>query len=628
VGNTVDEPLGRVKMQTALDSARNSTLPILMVSQTNLEQLISIARSPKSSTAVITRQGVYEASTLGVAAELEIFVGTEHSGKLPVYLWPRQSKLGKRSYIILKDSLLLHPKVQMVPSHEQAQLIVWHTVGEDIKSPVAASAAVFAKLSKTVGKEEAAAAEASLKRRLVVADYSDAQQLHQDVVAGHEKPTSNDSGSTGSVEVDSSGRQDAAEGVGNAHRSGGGGSGGVGIDYVAYFKRSWVDRRSGVSLGRVEHQNTPQPSPLAYCVAHQFLVQTASATAACKQVVATYDEAFVEAQAPPARASAATVGSASSSEEAEEEPGRRAAGRGAAGGGGAGGEAAVAEWLKGRDLLLSCTLRTDGTSPLLQVNGTSPDTAGVGAGNWGTSSARSRVLEWAAEAARKLGLSVVDQLEGSSVGSAGGGGSGGCGGSGGRGTVLIGQASHKSRGSIDAEYFSVLRRSRVVLTANPRDWEGDWRLWEALASGALVLVDRMFTLTRMGEAGDARQWGLQRQWEQQQRQWEQQQPPPLPQPFLHGTHLIVYDSTDHKGFMRLITQVLMAVADREFTATTTSAEATTATMATMATMACTGHLHALRHHTCVHRVDGLLRSARERQQRQQQQQQQQQQQGG
>lgn len=32
-------------------------------------------------------------------------------------------------------------------------------------------------------------------------------------------------------------------------------------------------------------------------------------------------------------------------------------------------------------------------------------------------------------------------------------------------------------------------RAKIVVTANPSFWEGDHRLWEALASGALVLVD-------------------------------------------------------------------------------------------------------------------------------------------
>ena len=43
------------------------------------------------------------------------------------------------------------------------------------------------------------------------------------------------------------------------------------------------------------------------------------------------------------------------------------------------------------------------------------------------------------------------------------------------------------------DYFSLLKRSRIVVTCNPNRWEGDHRTWEAFASGALVFVDRMYT---------------------------------------------------------------------------------------------------------------------------------------
>lgn len=48
------------------------------------------------------------------------------------------------------------------------------------------------------------------------------------------------------------------------------------------------------------------------------------------------------------------------------------------------------------------------------------------------------------------------------------------------------------RSRIDPNYKRCLYKSKIVLHANPDHWEGDSRLWEALASGALVFVDRMF----------------------------------------------------------------------------------------------------------------------------------------
>ena len=38
-------------------------------------------------------------------------------------------------------------------------------------------------------------------------------------------------------------------------------------------------------------------------------------------------------------------------------------------------------------------------------------------------------------------------------------------------------------------YLSHLADSKIIVTCNPWSWEGDFRLWEALLSGALVMVD-------------------------------------------------------------------------------------------------------------------------------------------
>jgi hypothetical protein len=572
IGNNADDQLGRVKMQTALSSARNLTLPVLMISRTDLEQLKAMSLvGVQFQPATITRRGMYEVATSGVAIEPENLSG---GAKLPVHLWRRQSKLGKRSYLILKDSLSLHPAVRLVAKPEQAQIVLWHTVGEDIKSPAASG------LSANI---------TSMSSQLVVVDYADLQQLHQD---GE------------SVSVGSSGEQlEEARDMSRAP------------ECLTYFKRSWVLRHRGVSMTPFKHpRSAPNVLPTSYCIAHQFLSQAASATAACKQLEATSLEAT---------SLEATSGDQGGGEGGEGGEG----GGGGKGGGEKGGAAAkaeaVKEWLQGRDLLLSCTLRADGAPPSATDGALSS-----GAAN-DTSSARSRVIEWAEEASRSLGLSVVHTLD--SMGSVGSmdsidsmgaakGSSAGSDGSGSRigGTVLVGQASHSSRGSIDADYFAALRRSRVVLTANPSEWEGDWRLWEALASGALVLVDRMITVTRMGTAP---QWAQLRQSVLQQR-WEEQAPP-MSHPLVHGTHVLVYDSTDREGFIRLLKQVLTAVADKEATDLVTGATtgATMEAMEAMAGMACAGHLHALRHHTCVHRVDGMLRMAIKRQQQQQQQQQ-------
>lgn len=41
------------------------------------------------------------------------------------------------------------------------------------------------------------------------------------------------------------------------------------------------------------------------------------------------------------------------------------------------------------------------------------------------------------------------------------------------------------------EYYDIMKKSRIIVTANPPNWEGDFRLWEAMLTGNLVMCDRM-----------------------------------------------------------------------------------------------------------------------------------------
>ena len=68
------------------------------------------------------------------------------------------------------------------------------------------------------------------------------------------------------------------------------------------------------------------------------------------------------------------------------------------------------------------------------------------------------------------------------------------------------------RSGIAPKYKQCLYDSKIILHANPDPWEGDARLWEALASGALVFVDRMHA--------------------------------PIKNLLIDGQHLIFYDLTD------------------------------------------------------------------------------------
>jgi spore maturation protein CgeB len=45
--------------------------------------------------------------------------------------------------------------------------------------------------------------------------------------------------------------------------------------------------------------------------------------------------------------------------------------------------------------------------------------------------------------------------------------------------------------SINENYYNKLKKSKIIVTANLPNWEGDFRLWEALLLGNLVLCDNM-----------------------------------------------------------------------------------------------------------------------------------------
>ena len=113
------------------------------------------------------------------------------------------------------------------------------------------------------------------------------------------------------------------------------------------------------------------------------------------------------------------------------------------------------------------------------------------------------------------------------------------------------------RSAIDPRYKECLWNSKMVLHANPDRWEGDSRLWEALAAGALVFVERMHA--------------------------------PLAHPLVAGEHLVGYDFTD-AGLARLERQILHYLAsdsERE-------------------RIARQGRQLVLAHHRSIHRVDEII----------------------
>ena len=127
--------------------------------------------------------------------------------------------------------------------------------------------------------------------------------------------------------------------------------------------------------------------------------------------------------------------------------------------------------------------------------------------------------------------------------------------------VRLGQLSSAGRTVIDTGYLSTMRRAKVVVTCNPTGWEGDFRLFEALSSGALVMVDRMGT--------------------------------PYHHPLLDGEHVVYYDHTNKTDLLDKLEHALK----RPHWARKVGVK---------------GYAHVLRHHRSVSWVDFFLRTAHAR----------------
>ncbi len=77
---------------------------------------------------------------------------------------------------------------------------------------------------------------------------------------------------------------------------------------------------------------------------------------------------------------------------------------------------------------------------------------------------------------------------------------------------VVGQVNHASRTVVDKDYLKNMYRAKMIVTVNPSGWEGDFRLMEAMATGSMVLVDKMYV--------------------------------PRPHPLLHDQHIVYYDNNN------------------------------------------------------------------------------------
>ena len=120
------------------------------------------------------------------------------------------------------------------------------------------------------------------------------------------------------------------------------------------------------------------------------------------------------------------------------------------------------------------------------------------------------------------------------------------------------QVNGASRTSVSKQYFEQMYNAQIIVTVNPAFWEGDFRLWESFATGALVFVDPLFV--------------------------------PHPNPLVDGTHVVYFDNENKTD---LFTKLDYYRAHKD--------EARR--------IAVNGYLHTMKYHRTVSLVDYVLRSA-------------------
>jgi hypothetical protein len=125
-------------------------------------------------------------------------------------------------------------------------------------------------------------------------------------------------------------------------------------------------------------------------------------------------------------------------------------------------------------------------------------------------------------------------------------------------TSIVGQINKATRSTVSKDYFDNMYDSQIIVTVNPSNWEGDFRLWESFATGALIFVDPIFV--------------------------------PHPYTMLDGVHCIFYHNSNKTELYEKLDY---------YRKNTDEARR----------IAIQGYLHALKYHRTVNLMDYVLRSA-------------------
>ncbi len=120
------------------------------------------------------------------------------------------------------------------------------------------------------------------------------------------------------------------------------------------------------------------------------------------------------------------------------------------------------------------------------------------------------------------------------------------------------QINKASRTSVNRHYFELMHSAEIIVTVNPSDWEGDFRLWESMASGALVFVDPIFA--------------------------------PHPYPLIHGEHVIFFNNENRTDLWEKLDYYRSHKEEAR-------------------QIAIRGYLHSMKYHRTVNMLDYVLRSA-------------------
>ena len=121
-----------------------------------------------------------------------------------------------------------------------------------------------------------------------------------------------------------------------------------------------------------------------------------------------------------------------------------------------------------------------------------------------------------------------------------------------------GELNGESRTVISNGYFKRMHTAKIIVTSNPSNWEGDFRMMEALGSGAAVLIDHMMV--------------------------------PRPHPLVAGRHIMYYDNKNKTDLFEKLDAILQNVESSQ-------------------KMAARGYLWSLKHHRAVNLLDYVLRTA-------------------